>query len=76
MGKLYFAFAWDKIVNLHVCICKNKICIWSDPGVSHMLIYSGVYLRSHELFAYPELNLHTGAHVYLHALTFAHANWT
>ena len=34
MGKFYFAFAWDKIVNLHVCICKNKICIWSDPGVN------------------------------------------
>ena len=34
MGKFYFAFAWDKIVNLHVCICKSKICIWSDPGVN------------------------------------------
>ena len=34
MGKFYFAFAWDIIVNLHVCICKNKICIWSDPGVN------------------------------------------
>ena len=22
------------IVNLHVCICKNKICIWSNPGVN------------------------------------------
>ena len=31
MGKFYFAFAWDIIVNLHVCICKN---IWSDPGVN------------------------------------------
>ena len=34
MGKFYLAFAWDRIVNLHVCICKNKICIWSDPGVN------------------------------------------
>ena len=34
MGKFYFAFTWDKIVNLHVCICKNKICIWSDPRVN------------------------------------------
>ena len=34
MGKFYFAFAWDIIVNLHVCICKNKICIWSDPEVN------------------------------------------
>ena len=35
MDKFYFAFAWDiLIVNLHVCICKNKICIWSDPGVN------------------------------------------
>ena len=34
MGKFYFAFAWDIIVNLHACICKNKICIWSDPGVN------------------------------------------
>ena len=34
MGKFYFAFAWNIIVNLHVCICKNKICIWSDPGVN------------------------------------------
>ena len=34
MGKFYFAFTWDIIVNLHVCICKNKICIWSDPGVN------------------------------------------
>ena len=34
MGKFYIAFAWDIIVNLHVCICKNKICIWSDPGVN------------------------------------------
>ena len=33
MGKFYFTFIWDKIVNLHVCICKNKTCIWSDPGV-------------------------------------------
>ena len=29
MGKFYFAFAWDIIVNLHVCIC-----FWSDPGVN------------------------------------------
>ena len=34
MGKFYFAFAWDIIVNLHVCICKNKICIGSDIGVN------------------------------------------
>ena len=34
MGKFYIAFAWDKIVNLHACICKNEICIWSDPGVN------------------------------------------
>ena len=34
MGKFYFALAWDKTVDLHMCICKNKICIWSDPGVN------------------------------------------
>ena len=38
MAKFYFAFAWDKIVNLHVCICKNKICIWSDPVLVNLPI--------------------------------------
>ena len=34
MGKDYFSFTWDIIVNLHMCIFINKICILSDPEVN------------------------------------------
>ena len=75
MGKFYFAFAWDKIVNLHVCICKNKICIWSDQGVNLLVCkYTPVYICIRmRCFLYlskictPE---------YITRVFLAHANWT
>ena len=73
MGKFYFVFALDMIVILHVCICKNKICIWSDPGVNLPIckivnIYSGVYLLTPSKICTPE---YICTRVFL-----AHANWT
>ena len=76
MGKFYFAFAWDKIVNLHVCICKNKICIWSDPGGNLPICkYTPVcicirmgHLLTPSIICTPE---------YIYTRVFlAHANWT
>ena len=75
MGKFYFSFAWDKIVNLHVCICKNKICIWSDPGVNLPICkYTPVYLRLHAPFAYPS-KICKLEYIYM-CVFLEHANWT
>ena len=64
------------IVNLHVCICKNKICIWSDPGVNLPICkYTPVcicirmrHLLTPSKICPPE---------YIYTCVFlAHANWT
>ena len=76
MGKFYFAFAWDIIVNLHVCICKNKICIWSDPGVNlpickHTPVCICVRMR-HLL---TPSKICTPEYIYT-CVFLVHANWT
>ena len=76
MSKFYFAFAWDKIVNLHVCICKNKICIWSDPGVNLPICkYTPVCIcvRMHHLLTPSKIC--TPEYIYTRVF-LAHANWT
>ena len=76
MGKFYFAFAWDIIVNLHVCICKNKICIWSDPGVNLPICkYTPVCIcvRMHHLLTPSKIC--TPEYIYT-CVFLAHANWT
>ena len=76
MGKFYFAFAWDMIVNLHVCICKNKICIWSDPGVNLPICkYTPVCscVRMHHLLTPSKIC--TPEYIYM-CVFLAHANWT
>ena len=76
MGKFYFAFAWDIIVNLHVCICKNKICIWSDPGVNLPICkYTPVCIcvRMRHLLTLSKIC--TPEYIYT-CVFLAHANWT
>ena len=76
MGKFYFAFTWDKIVNLHACICKNKICILPDPGVNLPVCkYTPVCIcvRMHHLLTPSKIC--TPENIYTRVF-LAHANWT
>ena len=76
MGKFYFAFAWDIIVNLHVCICKNKICIWSDPGVNLPICkYTPVCICVRMRHLLTPSKICTLEYVYTRVF-LAHANWT
>ena len=76
MGKFYFAFAWDVIVNLHVCICKNKICIWSDPGVNLPICkYTPVCICVRMRHLLTPSKICTPEYIYT-CVFLAHANWT
>ena len=76
MGKYYFAFAWDIIVNLHVCICKNKICIWSDPGVNLPICkYTPVCICVRMRHLLTPSKICTPEYIYT-CVFLAHANWT
>ena len=76
MGKFYFAFAWDIIVNLHVCICKNKICIWSDPGVNLPICkYTPVCICIRMRHLLTPSKICTPEYIYT-CVFLAHANWT
>ena len=76
MGKFYFAFAWDLIVNLHVCICKNKICIWSDPGVNLPVYkYTPVCICVRMRYLLTLSKICTPEYIYM-CVFLAHANWT
>ena len=76
MGKFYFAFAWDIIVNLHVCICKNKICIWSDPGVNLPICkYTPVCICVRMRHLLTPSKICTPEYIYTRVF-LAHANWT
>ena len=76
MGKFYFAFTWDKIVNLHVCICKNKICIWSDPGVNLPICkYTPVCICVRMRHLLTPSKICTPEYIYTRVF-LAHANWT
>ena len=76
MGKFYFAFAWNIIVNLHVCICKNKICIWSDPGVNLPICkYTPVCICVRMRHLLTPSKICTPEYIYT-CVFLAHANWT
>ena len=76
MGKFYFAFAWDIIVNLHVCICKNKICIWSDQGVNLPICkYTPVCICVRMRHLLTPSKICTPEYIYT-CVFLAHANWT
>ena len=76
MGKFYFAFTWDKIVNLHVCICKNKIGIWSDPGVNLPICkYTPACICVHMRHLLTPSKICTPEYIYTRVF-LAHANWT
>ena len=76
MGKFYFAFALDIIVNLHVCICKNKICIWSDPGVDLPICkYTPVCICVRMRHLLTRSKICTLEYIYTRVF-LAHANWT
>ena len=76
MGKFYFAFAWHIIVNLHVCICKNKICIWSDPGVNLPICkYTPVCICVRMRHLLTPSKICTPEYIYT-CVFLAHANWT
>ena len=76
MGKFYFAFAWYKIVNLHMCICKNKICIWSDPGVNLPICkYTPVCICVRMRHLLTPSKICTPEYIYTRVF-LAHANWT
>ena len=76
MGKFYFVFAWDIIVNLHVCICKNKICIWSDPGVNLPICkYTPVCICVRMRHLLTPSKICTPEYIYTYVF-LAHANWT
>ena len=76
MGKFYFAFAWDIIVNLHVCICKDKICIWSDPGVNLPICkYTRVCICVRMRHLLTPSKICTPEYIYT-CVFLAHANWT
>ena len=76
MGKFYFAFAWDIIVNLHVCICKNKICIWSDPGVNLPICkYTPVCICVRMRHLLTPSKICTPEFIYTRVF-LAHVNWT
>ena len=76
MGKFYFAFAWHIIVNLHVCIFKNKICIWSDPGVNLPICkYTPVCICVRMRHLLTPSKICTPEYIYT-CVFLAHANWT
>ena len=76
MGKFYFAFAWGIIVILHVCICKNKICIWSDPGVNLPICkYTLVCICVRMRHLLTPSKICTPEYIYTRVF-LAHANWT
>ena len=76
MGKFYFAFAWHIIVNLHVCICKNKICIWSDPGVNLPICkYTPVCICVRMRHLLTPSKICTPEYIYT-CVFLAHVNWT
>ena len=76
MGKFYFAFTWDIIVNLHVCICKNKICIWSYPGVNLPICkYTPVCICVRMRHLLTPSKKCTPEYIYT-CVFLAHANWT
>ena len=76
MGKFYFAFAWDIIVNLHMCICKNKICIWSDPVVNLPICkYTPVCICVRMRHLLTPSKICTPEYIYT-CVFLAHANWT
>ena len=76
MGKFFFAFAWHIIVNLHVCICKNKICIWSDPGVNLPICkYTLVCICVRMRHLLTPSKICTPEYIYT-CVFLAHANWT
>ena len=76
MGKFYFAFAWDIIVNLHVCICKNKICTWSDQGVNLPICkYTPVCICVRMRHLLTPSKICTLEYIYT-CVFLAHANWT
>ena len=76
MGKFYFAFAWDIIVNLHVCICENKICIWSGPGVNLPICkYTPVCICVRMRHLLTPSKICTPEYIYT-CVFLAHANWT
>ena len=69
-------FAWDRIVNLHVRICKNKICIWSDPGVNLPICkYTLVCICVRMRHLLTPCKICTPEHIYTRVF-LAHANWT
>ena len=69
------AFAWDSIVNLHVCICKIKICIWSDPGVNLPICkYTLVCICVRMRHLLTPCKICTREHIYKRVF-LAHANW-
>ena len=72
MGNFYFAFSWDKIV----CICKDKICIWSDPGVNLPICkYTPVYICVRMRNLLTPSKICTPEYIYSRVF-MAHANWT
>ena len=76
MGKFYFVFAWDIIVNLHMCICKNKICIWSDSGVNLLICkYTLVCICVRMRHLLTPSKICTPEYIYT-CVFLAHANWT
>ena len=76
MGKFYFAFAWYMIVNLHVCICKNKICIWVDPGVNLPICkYTPVCICVRIRHLLTSSKICTPEYIYT-CVFLVHANWT
>ena len=76
MGIFYFASAWDIIVNLHVCICKNKVCIWSDPGVNLPICkYTPVCICVRMRHLLTPSKICTPEYIYTRVF-LAHANWT
>ena len=76
MGKFYFAFTWHKIVNLHVCICKNEICIWSDPGVNLPICkYTPVCICVRMRHLFTPSKICTPEYIYTRVF-LVHANWT
>ena len=76
MGKFNFAFAWDKIVNLHMCICKNNICIWSDPGaILPLCKYTTMCICIRMRHLLIPSKICTPEYIYTRVF-LAHANWT
>ena len=64
------------VVNLHLCICKNKICIWSDPGVNLPVCkYTPVCICVRMRHLLTPSKICTPEYIYTRVF-LAHANWT